>query len=101
MSQKYLVFGGKTGWIGIQLVEMLKAQGKDVTAAASRIENLSAISEVLFRVAFNANLVCLSQRKIVTGVGRCEADPCAHVSWLDWTAERGLVRIQQGRDTES
>jgi len=46
-AEKYLVFGGKTGWIGIQLVEMLKAQGKDVTAAASRIENLSAISEEL------------------------------------------------------
>jgi hypothetical protein len=45
-SQKYLVFGGKTGWIGIQLVEMLKAEGKDVTAAASKIEDLSAISEV-------------------------------------------------------
>ena len=48
--QKYLVFGGKTGWIGIQLVEMLKEQGKDVTAAASRIENLSAISEVHIRI---------------------------------------------------
>ncbi len=45
-AQKYLVFGGKTGWIGIQLVEMLKAQGKDVTSAASRIENLSDVSEV-------------------------------------------------------
>jgi uncharacterized protein YbjT (DUF2867 family) len=50
-AQKYLVFGGKTGWIGIQLVELLKAQGKDVTAAASRIENLSAISEVRFNIS--------------------------------------------------
>jgi hypothetical protein len=56
--QKYLVFGGKTGWIGIQLVEMLKAEGKDVTAAASRIENLTDVSEVtrhIVRCVLNAS----------------------------------------------
>ena len=46
-EQKYLVYGGKTGWIGIMLVDLLKAQGKEVVAAESRIENITDVSKVL------------------------------------------------------
>jgi hypothetical protein len=41
------VFGGKTGWIGIQLVDLLKSKGKDVVIAETRIENLEAVSKVI------------------------------------------------------
>jgi nucleoside-diphosphate-sugar epimerase len=44
--QKYLVFGGKTGWIGGQLVEMLEKAGKAVVSATSRLENLGDIQKV-------------------------------------------------------
>ncbi len=42
----YLVFG-KNGWIGGQIIEMLKADGKTVFAAESRTENReSVIAEI-------------------------------------------------------
>jgi len=36
---KYLVYGGKTGWLGQQLVALLKAEGTPVIAGDARIEN--------------------------------------------------------------
>lgn len=38
-AQKFLVFGGKTGWIGQKVVEMLKARGSEAAAADSRLED--------------------------------------------------------------
>jgi len=38
----YLVFGGKTGWIGQIMVSMLKAKGKVVHIAESRLEDREA-----------------------------------------------------------
>jgi len=35
----FLVFGGEKGWIGQQIVALLKAQGKEVRAAHARLEN--------------------------------------------------------------
>jgi len=35
----FLVFGGEKGWIGQQIVALLKEQGKEVRAAKSRLEN--------------------------------------------------------------
>lgn len=35
----FLVFGGKTGWIGQQLVTLLREQGHTALCAASRLEN--------------------------------------------------------------
>ena len=43
----YLIFGGKTGWIGGKLVELLTAQGKKFYVAESRTENReSVIAEI-------------------------------------------------------
>jgi len=43
----YLIFGGKTGWIGGKLVELLTAQGKKFYVADSRTENReSVIAEI-------------------------------------------------------
>jgi 3,5-epimerase/4-reductase len=43
----WLVFGGKTGWIGQQLVELLKAEGRDVVAANSRLEDRAGVAAEL------------------------------------------------------
>jgi len=37
--KKFLVFGGKTGWIGQKIVELLTEQNHEVFAAESRLEN--------------------------------------------------------------
>lgn len=41
--QAYLVFGGKTGWLGGKLVTLLKEQGKAVHIAESRLENRESV----------------------------------------------------------
>lgn len=38
-TQKFLIFGGNSGWIGQQLVRMLKQQGHTAICATSRLEN--------------------------------------------------------------
>ena len=38
-TQKYLVYGGKSGWLGQQLVSLLKAKGTEVIVGNARIEN--------------------------------------------------------------
>lgn len=38
-TPKYLVYGGKTGWLGQQLVTLLKAKGTEVIVGNARIEN--------------------------------------------------------------
>jgi len=39
----FLVFGGEKGWIGQQIVALLKEQGKEVRAAKSRLEDREAV----------------------------------------------------------
>jgi hypothetical protein len=34
----YLVFGGKTGWIGCMVVDLLRGMGREVHVAESRLE---------------------------------------------------------------
>jgi len=46
-SPVYLVFGGKTGWLGQQIVELLKNHGSTVVAATSRLENKESIEREL------------------------------------------------------
>jgi len=46
----YLVFGGKTGWIGQQIVHILESQGKEVHCAVSRLENRTDIERELDRI---------------------------------------------------
>jgi len=46
----YLVFGGATGWIGQQIVEILKKQGKEVHVAKSRIEDRNHIEKEIDEV---------------------------------------------------
>jgi len=44
---KVLVFGGKTGWIGGLMMDLLKKEGIECAAAESRIENREAVSAEL------------------------------------------------------
>ena len=41
----FLVFGGKTGWIGQRIVELLKEQNYTVYSAESRLENRESIEK--------------------------------------------------------
>lgn len=49
-EESYLVFGGKTGWIGQKLVAMLTEQGKKVTVADTRLENIQDVAAEIDRV---------------------------------------------------
>jgi 3,5-epimerase/4-reductase len=42
-TQTFLIFGGKTGWVGQQLVALLQQQGHTALCAAARLENRGAI----------------------------------------------------------
>ena len=42
-AQVYLIYGGKTGWLGGKLVELLKQQGKTVHIAETRLENRESV----------------------------------------------------------
>eukprot|EP00300_Choanocystis_sp_HF-7_P006820 c14927_g1_i2.p2 GENE.c14927_g1_i2~~c14927_g1_i2.p2 ORF type:complete len:344 (-),score=68.53 c14927_g1_i2:74-1105(-) len=44
---EFLVYGGKTGWIGGKLIEMLTAAGRSAVAAEARIEDLAAVGTEL------------------------------------------------------
>ncbi len=42
-AQTFLIFGGKSGWVGQQLVSILQKQGHEAVCATSRLENREAI----------------------------------------------------------
>jgi len=46
-SNRYLVFGGQTGWIGQKLVDLLREQNKEVFVAQSRLENIQDVQKEL------------------------------------------------------
>ena len=43
MCQVYLIWGGKTGWLGGKLIKLLQDQGKTVHIAESRLENRESV----------------------------------------------------------
>ena len=43
-SPRYLVFGGKTGWIGQKVLAMLQAKGITAVAAESRLERIQDVA---------------------------------------------------------
>ena len=46
-TQRFLLYGGKTGWIGGLLIELIKKQGDEVILGESRLENReSVIAEI-------------------------------------------------------
>ncbi len=47
--QSWLVYGGKTGWVGGLLMDMLKARGEVAVAAEARLENREAIERYVHR----------------------------------------------------
>jgi 3,5-epimerase/4-reductase len=49
-TERYLVFGGRTGWIGQMLVAQLRAAGKDVVVAESRLEKVQDVAAELDKV---------------------------------------------------
>jgi|TARA_B100000795_G_scaffold75479_1_gene53646 3,5-epimerase/4-reductase len=46
----YLVFGGKTGWVGQKLINLLQSQNITVVAADSRLENAQDVAAELDRI---------------------------------------------------
>lgn len=42
-SERFLIFGGKSGWVGQQLVTLLQQQGHTALCAKSRLENRESI----------------------------------------------------------
>lgn len=46
-SKKFLVYGGKTGWLGQKLVAMLRAEGSDAVVGDARIENREDVAREL------------------------------------------------------
>jgi 3,5-epimerase/4-reductase len=50
-TERYLVFGGRTGWIGQMLVAQLRAAGKDVVIAESRLEKVQDVAAELDTVS--------------------------------------------------
>jgi 3,5-epimerase/4-reductase len=46
-APRYLVFGGKTGWIGQKVLAMLQASGIEAKAAEARLEKLEAVAAEL------------------------------------------------------
>ena len=83
------------------LVDLLKAQGKEVVAAESRIENITDVSKVLFDEIWGFTFVSRHHIMNVLGAGRGQANSCPDVCGTHWTTKRRLVRIQQGRHLES
>lgn len=49
-SKTFLVFGGKTGWIGQKIVSLLKEKNYNVFSADSRLENREEIEREITRV---------------------------------------------------
>jgi len=49
----WMVFGGKTGWVGQSLVKLLQEQGEKVVAASSRLENRESIIKEIDEVKPN------------------------------------------------
>jgi 3,5-epimerase/4-reductase len=49
-EDKYLVWGGKTGWVGQKLLALLQSQGKTVVAASTRLENSQDVATELDEV---------------------------------------------------
>ena len=47
VSSKYLVFGGKTGWVGQKLIALLQSNGSTVAAANSRLEHSQDVAKEL------------------------------------------------------
>lgn len=50
MSSRYLVFGGKTGWIGQKVLAILQANGFLSLAADSRLQNIEQVAAELDRI---------------------------------------------------
>lgn len=63
-SETFIVFGGKTGWIGKKVVSMLEEQGQTVVIGTSRLENRGALYKELQDVAPDYIINCAG----VTGV---------------------------------
>ena len=46
---KVLVFGGKTGWIGAQMVALLRSRGHEAVVAESRLEKTEQVAAEITR----------------------------------------------------
>lgn len=62
-AETFLVFGGKTGWIGQKIVMLLQEQGQTVACATSRLENRADVLAEIGKV----NPDCIINAAGVTG----------------------------------
>ncbi len=70
----FLVFGGKTGWIGQKIVKLLKDQGEEVHVSEARLENREQIERELQQLKPRFIINCAG----ITGkpnIDSCELDP--------------------------
>jgi dTDP-4-dehydrorhamnose reductase len=49
-KEKYIIYGGQTGWIGTQLVQICKDKNLDFAIGASRIEDRNLLAQELDNV---------------------------------------------------
>jgi len=96
-AESYLIFGGKTGWIGNKVAKLLQNQGKTVFLAESRIENRSAVAKELdaLKPTFVINAAALTGRP---NIDWCEShkpeviqvNVIGAVTLVDECAKRGI-----------
>ena len=63
-AETFLVFGGKTGWMGQKMVQLLEERGHTVFAAESRLENREALDREIGKISPDFIINCAG----VTGV---------------------------------
>lgn len=77
-AKTFLVFGGKQGWIGQQMIALLTEQGHIALAAQSRLENRADVENEIVRI----NPDCIINSAGVTGrpnVDWCESNKQATI----------------------
>lgn len=57
-AETILVFGGKTGWLGQEIVKIIQGSGHIAVCATSRLENCQSIEEEIERIKPDAILNC-------------------------------------------
>lgn len=74
-AETFLVFGGKTGWIGKQIVALLQEQNHTVYSAESRLENREELIQEIDRV---------KPDRIINAAG---VTGTPNVDWCEWNKQ--------------
>ena len=73
MTSRFLVFGGKTGWIGQKLITILTERGVTCKAADARLENIQDVAAEIdeYKPTHVLNCAGLTGRPNVVSVFTC------------------------------